>query len=91
MSTTIFVYGFRPPDERFMSMKKVYETCKEAGVKIPKEVVDFFENDLPPDSLGVKVDIDEWVTDSQDDYWDGLEIDLTKLPEDVKVLRFYVG
>ena len=90
MSTSIFVYGFRPPDEKYFSMKKAYEACVEAGIDIPKGISDFFENDLPPDPLGVKVDIDEWVNGSQDHWWDGLEVDLTKLPKDIKTIRIYV-
>ena len=56
MSMSTHVIGFKPPDEKWKKMKKVWDTCQEAGIDAPKEVVEFF-NDCPPDEAGVEVEI----------------------------------
>ena len=88
MSMGTHVEGFRPPDETFKKMKAAYDACIAARVEIPDEVVNFFEG-VPPDNNGVKVDIKkaakEW---SDHESCQGIEVDITKLPEGVKIIRF---
>jgi hypothetical protein len=82
------VEGFRPPDETFKKMKVVYDACIAANVEVPDEVVNFFES-LPPDKNGVKVDISKASKEWKDgDACMGIEVDVTKLPEGVKIIRF---
>lgn len=88
MSISTHVVAFRPADERWQSMKAIYDVCCKADVTIPEEVLDFFDNE-PPDEAGVEVDIDEAVRGWSDDSREGFEVDLTKLPYGVKILRFY--
>ncbi len=84
------IVGFRPPDKRWKEMKKVYDACAEAGVEIPDEVDEFFEGE-EPDERGVEVDIEETdaVSEYNADMQDGFEVDITKLPKGVKIVRFY--
>ncbi len=88
MSMSSHVVGFRPPDETFDKMFVVWNTCQEAGVTVPKEVQEFFGWESP-DENGIVVDIKEAVTPYNADYQDGFEVDITKLPKDVKIIRFY--
>lgn len=93
MSTSIV--GFRPPDEKWMAMKTVYDACIKAKVPVPDEVEDFFNGD-PPDKQGVKVNLEDTakakigaVTPWRDDSREGFEVNVTKLPKDVTIIRFY--
>ena len=86
------VEGFIPPDAKFKKMLKAYRACEEAGVAIPADVDKFF-NGEPPDEAGVKLDLTydkrykDAVTEYQNDACQGVEIDIDKLPKDVKVVR----
>lgn len=84
MSTHIV--GFVPPDDKYNAMKSAWDSCKKAGVDIPERVLDFF-NHTTPSEHGAEVDIDfkEW----NEDMREGIEIDLSTLPSNVKVIRFY--
>jgi len=86
-----YVVGFVPPDEKFKQMKKVYDTCTEAGVDVPSEVWEFFDHDVPNDA-GVSVNIDKFVEEiSPHDCADGWQIDLDTLAKEmphVKKIQF---
>jgi len=93
MSVTTYVKGFRPPDTKFKKFAAIWKQCGDAGVSPPKEVDDFFQG-VDPDPKGVEVDlpnsgklacVSEW-TDG--DMEQGIEVDVTKLPKDVTILRF---
>lgn len=91
MSTDLYFNGIKPPDNKWKQMKKIYDSCQDAGVTVPEEVQEFFE-DEPPDESGVVVSLPsdtytEWRTEC---YW-GYEIDLTKLDKNIKLLRVYLG
>lgn len=85
---SMHVIGFKPADEKWKKMKDAYDSCIQADVEIPESVEDFFE-DGEPDNAGVKVKIKghpcykEWTADATD----GFDIDITKLPADVKIIR----
>ncbi len=83
------VVGFIPPDEKWKEMKAAYDACAKAGVSIPEEVSAFFGH-AEPDESGREVSLEEdcakpW----QDDYRQGFEVDISKLPPHVKTVRFY--
>lgn len=86
MGMSTHVVGFRPPDEKWKKMKAVWDACKVAKTEIPESVVDFFNGETP-DPAGVEVEIKakDWSMDSASGY----EIDLDKLPKDIKTIRFY--
>lgn len=88
------VVGIKPPNDKFIKMKKIWDVCSEAGVSIPKEVEEFFNGEAP-DEKGVIIDIklfDAYKnivrTWDDGDMKNGLEVDLTKLPKDITILRF---
>jgi hypothetical protein len=92
MSMSTHVIGIKPPDEKWIAMKKIWDACQEAGVDPPVKVERFFESDYgsSPDPQGVIVEIPK---DAKRNYQgecsDGFEIDVRKLPPDVTIIRFY--
>lgn len=88
MSMSTNVVAFRPADEKWKQMKAIYDACNEAGVTRPKEVDAFF-NGVAPDENGVEVEIDQAVRKWCDYSCEGLEVDISKLPKDIKIVRFY--
>ena len=89
MSMSTHVVGFRTADEKWNEMRQVWNACESAGVPIPKEVWDYFDHDAPADKPGAEVKIDAAVKEWQDDSRCGYEVDLSKLPPDLTVIRFY--
>jgi hypothetical protein len=93
MSMTTHVRAFKPPGEKWQQMKAVWDACKAVGIDPPREVGRYFE-DTDPDPTGVVIDentlVDLGVLRGwSDQYREGREIDVTKLPKDVTVIRFY--
>lgn len=92
MSRSLNVEGFIPPDEKFKKMKAAYDSCVAAGVPVPEDVQHFFD-DKPPDATGVRIGLSydkkyNAVTEYENEYSSGYEVNLEKLPKDIKVLRF---
>ena len=85
------VEGFVPPDETWRKMKTVYDTCMNAKVAVPEEVLKFFDWETP-DEAGVSVDIGKFVAEvSPYDCEEGFEVDLERLAREmphVKKVRF---
>lgn len=96
MSMSTCVEAIRPPNEKWKKMKAAYDACKAAGASIPDDVDDFFNGEPPDDRGGVvvmhvsKYDkmLPDWVTKVDREMQDGFEIDISKLPRDVTVVRF---
>ncbi len=92
MGVSTNVIGFKPADEKWRKMKDVWDSCIKAEIEIPKHVAQFFQY-ASPDDNGVEVDLEtdacckEWHADMQDGY----EIDVSKLPKDVKIIRVYAS
>lgn len=87
MSTT--VVGFRPADDKWKKMYAVWSNCEAAGVAIPKSVMDFFNGEDPGDKPGMEVPLGEASKEWNSDWGQGYEVDVTKLPKDVTIIRFY--
>ena len=96
MGMSTHVVAIRPPDDKWLKMKEAYESCRTAGVEPPKKVLDFFEGE-EPDPAGVEVGsaglrddrMPRWVSQLKVECMDGFEVDVTKLPKDVTIVRFY--
>lgn len=84
------VDGFTPPDEKWEKMKAIWNSCEDAGVKIPDEVLDFFDGESPNGKPGQETSLEgcakEW---SDGDSRQGYEIEVDKIPEKVKFIRVY--
>jgi hypothetical protein len=94
MGMSTGVEGFAPPDETWRKMKSIWNSCNAANVPIPAEVQKFFNYDRPDES-GVRIKLLHPQHESVSKYDDskgcasGFEIDLSKLPKQIKTLRFY--
>lgn len=90
MGMSTHLLGFKPPNEKWKKMKAIYDACHAADMDVPKEVDNFFGFDTPDDA-GVEVDIEEHdcCQEYNEDGSEGFEIDVSKLPKDVTILRFY--
>lgn len=88
MGMSTHVIAFRPPDEKWRRMKAIYDACVAGDIEIPVEVDDFF-NDKHPDENGVEVDIDEILEKWSDESRSGYQIEISKLPKGITILRFY--
>ena len=86
MGMSTHVKGFVPPDETWVKMKNVYDSCKEANIVIPVEVEIFFGG-KKPDENGQEIDLVEHEYSGVSE--DGIEIHLSEVPKNVKVIRFY--
>lgn len=86
---SLSVIGIKPPDEKWKKMKAVYDACVVAESQLPTDVENFFGGE-EPDKKGVIVEIEKTkaVSKYSDEMIDGFEVDLTKLPPDVKIIRF---
>lgn len=86
MGMSTHVVGFKPPNDKWKQMRHAYDSCKIAGIDIPEEVNKYF-NYEEPDSAGVEVDLKS--TEWNIGHASGIEIDISKLDKDVKIIRFY--
>ncbi len=87
MSMSSSVSGFRPPDAHYRKMMAAYKACNDAGVAIPREVDDFFNGETP-DPAGTEVGLGKAVTEYHDEMQEGFEVDISKLPKGVTIIRF---
>ncbi len=87
MSTNVI--GIRPPDAKWLAMKAIYDACEAAGVPTPEEVDKFFDY-TRPDPKGVHVELEKiCVREYRTEDDAGYEIDVAKIPADVKTIRFW--
>lgn len=91
MSMNTHVVGFRPADERWNKMKAAWLACDELGIDPPREVLEFFDHEPPDDKPGQEVNIERTgaVKKYESDSGSGYEVDITKLPPGVTIVRFY--
>lgn len=87
MGMSSHVYGFIPPNDEWKKMKKVYDACQQAGINPPDAVSEFFDYEIP-DPQGMKLSIQFAMKDYKADNESGFEVEISKLPENVKIIRF---
>lgn len=89
MGMSTYVIGFKPKDEKYLKMKAVYDACKEAEIACPHDVKQYFGS-YGCDESGIVVP--DLPIDCQKEHFSqgqqGIEIDIRKLPEDIKIIRF---
>ncbi len=91
MSMSTHIVGFRPADDQWNRMKAVWEACEAANTEVPQAVRKFFDGEAPGDKPGMEVEIErtgaakKWRAND----CSGFELDVTKLPEGVRFVRFY--
>ena len=93
MSESISVTAFRDMDGEFQRMLEAKRYCEAHGFSYPKEVQDYFGGDVEEaeddlrDSM-LEVPLGDIVQEYESEGSDGYEVDVTRLPKEVKTLRF---
>ena len=89
MGLSTHAVGFRPADEAWDRMLLVWNACRHANVDVPEIVRHFFGDEDPTDKPGMEVEIDDAIRDWSSESAKGFEVDVTKLPDGVRFVRFY--
>lgn len=91
MSMSTHVVGFIPADDEWNKMLKVWNACDEAGIDSPNHVYEFFDGVDPNGQPGETVELEEHVSVSEHhtDSEAGYQIEISKLPPNVKFIRVY--
>ncbi len=90
MSMKMNVVGIMAADEKYNLMREIWDMCVKADIDPPDEVYDFFRHE-EPDGTGLQIDIknsgavETWGEEEKS----GFQVDITKLPEGVRFIRFY--
>ncbi len=98
MSMSTHVVGVRDLDGEFAKWAKIKEACDEAGSGYPQQMVEYFRRvsrmspvealeDLRREAQEMNIDAAVSRDPSRDSY-DTWVVDLSKLPADVKAIRF---
>lgn len=88
MSMSTYVHGIKPRDAKWKRMKAAHDACEAAGASIPDEINKFFGYE-EPDAAGVIVNLEKiCVTEDHGNGEDRWEVDLSKLPKDITIIRF---
>jgi hypothetical protein len=91
MSTSYYVQGIIPKDEKYNQMKAVWDACDKAGIVIPQEVNKYFELGDPIDK-GHLIEIPKEAQEQGNGEYDyHYDVDLTKIDKRIKILRFVIS
>lgn len=92
MSTSMYIDGFKSETDEYRKMKAIYDACEAAGVETPDAVDKYFGID-GPGAYGKAIDLSEakCVKKFSEDGQCGYDVDITKLPKDIKIIRFYLS
>lgn len=90
MTQSLWLDAFVPPDEKWQQMADVYFACKRAKLDPPPEVEEYFE-DGEPEPHGKQVNLNHLTREYKADMQWGLEIEVDKIPEGAKLLRFRIS
>jgi hypothetical protein len=86
MSPSISIEGIVPGDQTYLKMSAVYSACLEAGLRVPVEVLQFFEYEKP-DALGMRVNLKNHIAVTKFGDAGGFEIELELLEPKFKFIR----
>jgi hypothetical protein len=97
MGMSMHAYAVKPADENYQRKAAAYRACEAARIPIPRELVDFFNGEQPdPTGVAVHIGSGHGVTQAHpccarfcDSSREGFEVDITKLPEGTRFVRFY--
>lgn len=89
MGMSTHVYGVVPADMKYKKMAAIYVQCSQMGVTIPDEVVKFFGGEEPDGKERlIALEDMECCDEYKEDMQEGFEIEIARLPLDVKYVRF---
>lgn len=85
MSMSTHVVGFVPPDKQWKQLKAIHDACKAAGVDVPYAVESVIGSEPTDHGREVDIEVEEWFSTGREGY----DVDMSKLPPEVTVVRFY--
>ena len=88
MSTHILLLKSKH-DLEYKKNLKVLLACQEAGVKLPKEIDEYFGGNGVDNNPEYPLELDFEPTKWKGKYKEGYEIDVSKIPSGTKTIRFY--
>lgn len=94
MSMSSYVQGLRDLDGKFKQMMEMKKLCDEKGFSYPKEVTEYFGSHLGESDKYITEQMQEvslpkdLVKVSTDDSREFYDIDISRLPKEVKTIRF---
>jgi hypothetical protein len=97
MGASLNVQGIKPPTKEYLDKLAAYCACEAAGVSVPKEILDFFGGNelrhIEPSGIevGLTYPQHESLKPYGNDYSEGFDIEIDKLPAGVKILRVYIS
>lgn len=96
MGMSTYVKAFREFDKKWDKMMALKLLCEENKVSYPKEVEDFFGDEVEESEKYLReelndVDTEKWVKEYSAEMQEGFEIDVKDIPKEVKTIRFVNG
>lgn len=87
MGVFTYVEGLKPTTEEYEKKLKIYKLCNEFNISVPKEILDFFADEICEEGIPVELpkDVTKKYTDDSRDF---LEVNLKKLPKEIEKIRF---
>ncbi len=90
MSAMLVISGIIPADEKWNKMKGIYDSCVSMNISVPEEVLEFFDYGKPDDK-GREIYLTDTEYEWHDENYSGYEIELSKIPKDIKYIRVYIS
>lgn len=91
MSMSTNVYGIRDLDGKFNDFMQIKLACDKAGTGYPQEVTDYFKHPSESEAYNrsemERVDISDAISLINSDCSDGIQVDLSKLSDEVKSVQ----
>jgi hypothetical protein len=85
------VVGIVKPDEQYKKNLKAWEALTEAGIEIPEQLLEYF-NDEEPDGKGIIIPLKGILKDFKGTYLEGFDINISELVKNfpqVQIIRIY--
>lgn len=89
MEMSTHIVGFESADNEWNRKKDAWIACEKAGIDIPEELWEFFEDEPPGDKPGKDIDLSSYISEWSDKSRSGFEIRIRDLPANVEYIRFY--
>lgn len=82
------VVGLSFPDDTWRKMRAVYDACEDAGLSVPSKVLEYFDYKEPNErGLEINLTVSDAVREDMVETREVVEIELSKIPANITVLR----
>ena len=94
MGMNTYIKGVRDLDGEFKRMMDMKKLCDSKGFSYPKEVMEYFGSLIGESDAYIREEMEtidlpkDLVIESQDDSREFFDIEIDRIPKEVKILRF---